>query len=616
MVYIMQFVLSSKCRNCGIVFYDNQTGKEVKRIPFSETERRGCIYKKEIVVSDSWSYLFYEDAHLIPDWNAKSLMPVIYGSRRDIMDCRALCKECTFDWKGDLRPHIPYHNSIFYVMHVRGFSMHSSSGVKGKGTFSGIIEKIPYLKEIGITTLELQPAYEFLEYDAEFERNSEPQTAPHYLSHEIAAQKEEKLNYWGYKKGFYYAPKGSYAQKEASLEMKKLVRELHRNEMEIIMQFYFPDTVKKGKITEILNFWVEEYHIDGFHIMGTDLPISMIAEDDLLADTKLLYYNFELDKLYPQNETPYSIHLAEYEDSYMYDMRRFLKGDDNMMNTVLSHMRYIPSKAGRIHYFSNYNTFTLMDMVSYDYKHNEENGEENRDGNDYNQSWNCGEEGITKKRKIKQLRNKQIKNAMAMLLLTQSTPLIFMGDEFGNSQKGNNNPYCQDNPITWLDWSSVNKNKELFDFWKEMVSFRKKHAILHPEEQLLLTDTLACGYPDLSYHSENAWKQRTEGYTRHVGIMFCEKYAKDEESKQDGFLYIAMNMHWDSHMVALPKLPRNMQWKLYLTTTEKTGENETDSETVIKREDNVREITARSIQIYQSVIVESKPVKKGKGTGD
>lgn len=404
----------------------------------------------------------------------------------------------------------------------------------------------------------------------------------------------KKINYWGYRKGFYYAPKASYAASEnGPEEFRELVKSLHRNGMELVMQFYFPNTVKRSGILDILRFWVLEYHVDGFRLLGENLPVDLAAADDLLADTKLLYQGFWIDGVYGRNETPKGPHLAEYNDSYLYDMRRFLKGDEGMLESALRHMRYIPEKTGRVHYLTNYNGFTLADLVSYDHKHNEANGEDNRDGNDYNCSWNCGEEGTARSRRVKELRFRQIKNAICMLLLTQSTPLIFMGDEFGNSQKGNNNPYCQDNAVTWLDWRILSKNAKILEFWKKMLVFRKSHPILHPEKELRLMDYIACGYPDLSYHGQSAWRPRTEGYFRHAGIMLCGKYARVDRDTEDAFLYLAINMHWESHKLALPRLPRNMRWEKVLGT-EESGEllcrAEVRQNTEVQRSADMRQI--------------------------
>ena len=365
------------------------------------------------------------------------------------------------------------------------------------------------------------------------------------------------------------------------------------------------------EIGNILRFWVLTYHVDGFHLMG-EVPAQALAGDPALTDTKLWYYDFDAAKLYDPAQKPEYRNLAEYRDDYLYTMRRFLKGDDNMLSGVLYEMRHIPANMGRIHYLSNYYGFTLMDMVSYDHKHNEANGEGNRDGNDYNCSWNCGEEGTSRRKKVLALRQKQLQNAFCMLLLTQSTPLIFMGDEFGNSQQGNNNPYCQDNKITWLNWQDKEKNAGLLAFWKQMIAFRKAHPILHPEEELRILDTLSCGYPDLSYHGQNAWRPQTESYNRHVGMMYCGKYAKTKAGADDSFLYVAMNMHWEPQKLAFPKLPKGMEWKLVLAT-EEAGNILTVQEREEQMADQTRTVAPRSIAVYEGVMGISQD--KGKSTG-
>ena len=246
-------------------------------------------------------------------------------------------------------------------------------------------------------------------------------------------------------------------------------------------------------------------------------------------------------------------------------------------------------------------------MVSYDYKHNENNGEDNRDGNDYNASWNCGEEGTSRRQSVKKLRIKQMKNAMCLLLLSQSTPLIFMGDEFANSQKGNNNPYCQDNAVTWLNWKDAAKNVEILEYWKMLAAFRRKNPILHPDRELRLMDYLACGYPDLSYHGKYAWQPQMERDNRYAGIMLCGKYAKSDRGSADTFLYIAMNMHWENHKLALPRLPKGMKWEAAFST-----ENGMGTKTESQEEENAewqRTVPPRSIQVYVSVRVKDKKVQ-------
>ena len=602
----IRFSFVSRFSSCGILLYDKKTGAELDKIPFTQEDRIGNVYCRTVKNrnADAVSWLFYEEDRRVPDERGRAFPGRgAYGKDAGAEDFKAAFPAEGFDWGQDRFPRIPYHQAIAYCLHVRGFTKHASSGVKCRGTFAGLMEKISYLKEIGVTTIELQPAYEFAELPLA-EESAEgfqgmgagaPVRESFSQPYRAGADQKKRLNYWGYKKGYYYAPKASYAaSKDPAWEFKELVRMLHENHMELVMQFYFPEEVRQSEITEILRFWVLEFHVDGFHLMGGNLMADMLAADELLADTKIWYYRFDTKNLYHrEGETGYP-HVGEYNDSWYYDMRRFLKGDGGMLNSVLYHMRHIPDKAGDIHYITNYYGFTLADLVSYDRKHNEDNGEENRDGNDYNCSWNCGEEGTARKKKTRQLRMKQMKNAMCFLLLAQSTPLIFMGDEFGNTQKGNNNPYCQDNETAWLEWDRMKRNRELLEFWKMLTAFRKEHPILHPAKELRLMDYIACGYPDLSYHGQNAWQPQTEGSYRHIGIMLCGKYARAGEG-EDSFIYLAMNMDWVSQELALPKLPKGMEW----STAFATGEPEPGS----GQEENtglLRKIAPRTIVVYIS----------------
>jgi len=213
-----------------------------------------------------------------------------------------------------------------------------------------------------------------------------------------------------------------------------------------------------------------------------------------------------------------------------------------------------------------------MDLVSYDVKHNEANGENNRDGNNYNYSWNCGVEGPTRKKTILDLRKKQIKNALALLLLSQGVPKILSGDEIGNTQYGNNNPYCQDNEISCIDWSGEKKNKDILDYTKMLIQLRKEHNILHHKKELKIMDYYSCGYPDLSYHGKQAWYPEFENYNRQIGIMYCGKYAVNKNGKEDDFIYVAYNMHWIEHEFALPNLPKNKKWHAVMDTSAKVTE--------------------------------------------
>lgn len=609
----VRFSFVSEKADCGILLYDRQTGRRINKIPFTAQERIGNVYCKYINDIDitAVSYQFYEEERIVPDAHARVFSgKVAYGKERTLKDLKATFSMDHFEWKGDVRPHIPYEECICYCAHVRGFTKHASSGVSGKGTFQGMMEKIPYLKEIGVTTVELQPVYEFLEIPTEEERLK---SFPLGLvsEEEMDALCPKRLNYWGYKKGYYYAPKTAYATgADASAELKELVRAFHENGMEIVLQFYFPNDFERGEIADILWYWVLEYHVDGFHLMGEQIPVNMLAKDPMLSDTKLWYYDFDEETIYGRGKAPAYRNLARYNDDCLYNMRRYLKGDENLLKDVLYQMRVNPECKGHIRYLTNYAGMTLMDLVSYDRKHNEANGEDNRDGNPHNFSWNCGEEGPSRKKKIVALRKRQIKNAMTMLLLGQSTPLIFMGDEFGNSQKGNNNPYCQDNTVTWLDWKDIERGGELLAFWKLLVELRKSHPIFRMKSEMNMMDSLSCGYPDLSYHGQNAWRMQTEGYNRHAGIMLCGKYAKKENGEEDSFLYIGMNMYWEEQKLALPDLPKGMEWKCILSTDDGNGKVDSAKTVSEKTVSGIKTVTipARCVCLFEGTLSGEKSI--------
>lgn len=463
----------------------------------------------------------------------------------------------TYDWEEDQTIRRDYHENIMYLIHVRGFTKHATSEVQKKGTFAGITEKIPYLLELGINQIELMPAYDFEEIIQSKESKTEP-----------------RVNYWGYAEGFFFSPKASYSGDDnPQKSMKDLVKELHKNGIEIILQFYFPEKVLQSYIIECIRYWISEYHIDGIHLKGSQLPIQLITTDPFLKKTKILYENLPLEYIYEQEDVPSYKNLAEYNDGFMNTMRKYLKSDDDMLEAFVRVSVFNPEKAAIINYITNYAGFTLMDLVSFDQKRNLSNGENNRDGTDYNYSWNCGTEGSTRKKAVLLLRRRQIRNALIFLFLSQGVPLLLSGDEFGNSQNGNNNPYCQDNDVTWLNWSLKKDNTDIFEFVKTLIKLRKEHPIFHPADQLRVLDYLSCGYPDVSYHGEMAWFPKFENYNRHIGIMYCGQYAKKISGEKDDFFYIAYNMHWEIHRFALPKLPKKMQW-YPLISTKQNGDQE------------------------------------------
>lgn len=558
------FSYVSKEEDCGVVLFDKETGRETDRIAFLAEHRTGNVYHMRVmgISAKDTVYCFYEKDKLITDVRAKAFAgEMVIGEKKEQKIRTAAFFYEMYDWGQEAAPRLSYGESIVYCMHVRGFSKHPSSKVKAPGTYGGIVEKIAYLKELGITTLELQPAYEFDEKDG------------------------EKINYWGYKKGYYYVPAQRYSVENPVTEFKDMVKALHKAGMELIMQFYFTEETSKHEIAEILSYWTAVYHVDGFHLKGANIDAGMLAEEPALSEAKLWYYDFPIKKSTGRER------LASYTEYYRHDMRRFLKGDAGMVSAVMYRLRCNPGEMGQINYLTNYDGMTLWDTVSYNKKHNEANGEDNRDGTEDNASWNCGEEGENRKRTVQKLRIRQVKNGLLLLFLSQATPLIFMGDEFGNSQKGNNNPYCQDNEIGFVKWKENKFSKEIFSYTKYLILLRKSYRILHMPDAFKLMDARGCGVPDISYHGVEAWRPDLGHMSRMIGIMLCGIYADEKES-----IYIGCNMHWEDHEMALPKLPRDMIW----TKISDTAWQENDLPEAVADRNPMITVEARSIVIYRT----------------
>lgn len=550
-------VVMNTDESCGVILYDKKTTKTY-RFSFCCSNKVGNVRCMKItgLKPEQYEYNYYIGETVVTDPYAKIILGNNHWGKIP-EELRAGIYSDDFDWEDDSHPLIPYNKSLLYVLHVRGFSKHKSSGVSYPGTFEAVVEKIPYLKELGITTIELMPAYNFVELEDVPKQKDEFALEPY-------TNIEPKLNYWGYKQSYYFSPKDSYSAKinDAVFSFKNMVKILHANGIEVIMQFFFPSKIKQGYVFEVLKYWMQEYHVDGFHLMGCNLPLSLLATEPMLANTKIICDRFPIDEIFEYGSYPDYKNLAICKDEYMYDVRRLLKSDEGMVGKVLEYMKNVPSKTGEVHYLSHGNTFTLMDVVSYDKKHNEDNGENNRDGAAYNGSWNCGFEGPTTKKSVKSLRLRQIKNAIVFNMLSKSTPLIVAGDEFGNSQKGNNNPYCIDNSITWLNWKDVEKNKEIYEFTKFMISIRKKYGILHTDDSFKMSDYKQTGFPDLSLHSEEAWCVDTDPLSRQFGLLYNGAYEGDSV-----LIYVAVNMHWTSHDFAIPKINSKNKWEILVNTS-------------------------------------------------
>lgn len=617
----------------GIFLYDAE-GSEPVRIDFTEEMRLGSTYHCMLsgISAKDYTYLFHEDGKPVTDVLAKRLVGHrLFGEEHRAAGKRDVLKACAFvadqfDWRGDKRPQTPYEDSIYYGMHVRGFTRDASSRVKEAGTFAGVEKKIPYLKMLGVTGIVLQPIYEF----EECMRRPESKTVS-----DAAGQPADvpgtRLNYWGYLPGYYLAPKNAYAYSEdAVTELKTLIRQLHKNNLEVILQFFFEPSASTVMIRNILLYWVKNYHIDGFELLGSALPLREIALDPGLSDCKLWSEQFpyeEIDKIREMRgwgcmpNLRKNLHhgktagkqrrpLAGFGRQYQNTVRRFLKGDGGVLSEFLRLQRENPEGHGRINFLATYSGLRLADVFSYNEKHNEANGEDNRDGENINYSWNCGIEGETRKKNILSLRTQLIKNALIMLFTAQGTPFLFMGDEWGKSSGGNNNPYCQDNGITWQKWSLRKTEKEILAFTRQLIALRKAHGIIHQEKPLRLMDYLSCGYPDLSYHGQEAWRTRMDYQTRNIGVMFCGKYCV-REGKEDECLYIAYNMHWEPRDFALPKLLKGKRWKLLIDTAQNP-----ETEASFDRFDSFCQsvtLPGRSVRIYESEDAPKPGRNQGRG---
>lgn len=543
----------------SLLLYKKGSKEVIQEIPFPATNTIGDIVcvKAEKIASARYEYNFCIDGKVTLDPYAKVLIGTgKFGEEHpEGHEVRCAMIAGNYDWEDDRKPQIAYEDAVMYSFHVRGFTKQRYSGVRHKGTFLGITEKAEYFKELGINQIKLMPAYEFTEMES-------VKTHTRYRKEE---ELPKRLNYWGYTKAFHFAPKRAYAAtKDPVREFKDMVKTMHRLGIEVLMEFYFPEGCRPRYITECLQYWVQEYHVDGFHVRGVQGICNLMATDPLFADTKLLNIYFPVEEIYGKKNLPKKRMVAECNDGFMIDVRRFLKGDEESLKAFAERMRRNPKGSGLINYIASHDGFTLCDLVSYEERHNEDNGEQNRDGRVQNYSWNCGEEGKSRKKKILELRNRQMKNAWCMLLLSAGTPMILAGDEFCNSQLGNNNPYCLDNEISWLDWKGYKSgNSEMFRFVKDLIAFRKKHKILHMGQELSMTDSLSCGFPGISYHSSSAWYGELDGQNRKIGVMYCGKYADEDE-----LIYIAYNMHWMEHTFALPALPSGYRWNVALDTSE------------------------------------------------
>jgi glycogen operon protein len=512
-----------------------------------------------------------------------------------------------FDWAGDRPLETPIEDLVIYEMHVRGFTRHPSAGVKYPGTFAGIREKIPYLKELGINCVEMMPVYEFDEFE-----NSR-----------LGPDGQLLMNYWGYSTVGFFAPKAGYAATgKIGMqvdELKALVKELHKNGIEVLLDVVFNHTaegnecgpcfsfrgidnqtyymltpqgsyfnfsgtgntlncnhpVVRSMVRDCLRYWATDYHIDGFRFdlatilgrssSGAPLPnpplLESLAFDPVLARCKLIAEVWDPAGLYQVGSFPAYGRWAEWNGKYRDCVRKFLKGDACQVGEMAQRLDGSPDLYGRrgatasVNFITCHDGFTLNDLVSYIHKHNQANGENNGDGANDNHSWNCGVEGPTDDPAVKRLRSRQVRNALALLLVSQGVPMLLMGDEIGRTQRGNNNPYCHDNEVSWLDWRLREANADLFAFVKHCVAFRKAHPMLR--------NRVAVG-ANITWHGLSAWRADWSGHCRTLAFMLSG--GSPPGSGAAMAIYTAMNMHWQSHRFALPALPAGVHWHQFANT--------------------------------------------------
>lgn len=520
--------------------------------------------------------------------------------------------ENNFDWGNVRQLELPFEDLVIYEMHVRGFTKDESSGVKGGGTYEGLRQKVPYLKDLGINAVELMPIFEFDEMEGT-----------------RIVDGERLYNYWGYNTVCFFAPNTGYSSEvehnHEGDELKRLIYELKKNGIEVILDVVFNHTAEGNEdgpcfsfkgidndiyyiltpdgyyynfsgcgnvmncnhpavqrfIIECLRYWVVEYRVDGFRFdlasiltrdqkgapMAEPPLLQSIACDAILGKVKLIAEAWDAGGLYQVGSFPSWSRWAEWNGRYRDDIRRFIKGDEGMAGTAITRITgsrdlYNPAHRGEsasVNFITCHDGFTLYDLYCYNEKHNEKNGWDNTDGDNNGNSWNCGVEGETEDPQIEGLRRRMVKNAFATLMCSRGPAMFYAGDEFCNTQFGNNNAYCQDNIISWLDWTRLDQYSEIHDYFRYMIAFRKKYAILRKT-----TKISDCGLPEISIHNGFPWNGGTDSSSRLIGIMYA---GRDENDTRDDIIFYCMNAYWEPLIMQLPELPNGLQWRVCINTS-------------------------------------------------
>lgn len=615
---------------CTLLLFKPQASKPYARIPFPDSYRIGDTYSMLVydIKPDEFEYAFSFDGPYEPAkgllFNEENVLldpysRAVTGQRKwgekpeggKDFEYRARVVKSSFDWGNIKQLEQPFEDLVIYETHVRGYTKDKSSGVSAPGTFAGLKDKIPYLKDLGINAVELMPIFEFDEMESA-----------------RVVDGVQLYNYWGYNTVSFFAPNTSYAFNEEHNhegdELKSLIKALKENGIEVILDVVFnhtaegnemgpcfsfkgidnnvyymltPDAhyynfsgcgnvmncnhpVVRSFIIDCLRHWAIEYRVDGFRfdlasILGRDQngapmanpPIlESLAFDPVLGKMKLIAEAWDAGGLYQVGSFPSWNRWAEWNGRYRDDMRSFLKGDDGMAGNAITRITgsrdlYSPESRGHkasVNFMTCHDGFTLYDLYSYNEKHNEKNGWNNTDGDNNGHSWNCGAEGETNDPNVNGLRRRLIKNAFAALLCSRGPAMFFAGDEFCNTQFGNNNAYCQDNIISWLDWSRLEEFKEIHDFVRHMIQFRKEHPILRK-----MTKPSSCQFPEISVHNGTPFNASTDYKTKLIGIMYA---GRNEADTEDDIVFYCMNAYWEPLVMQLPVLPNGKHWHVDTNT--------------------------------------------------
>lgn len=615
---------------CTLLLFKPQAPKPYARIPFPDSYRIGDTYSMLVfdIKPDEFEYAFSFDGPYEPAkgllFNEENVLldpysRAVTGQRKwgekleggKDFEYRARVVKSSFDWGNIKQLEQPFEDLVIYETHVRGYTKDKSSGVSAPGTFAGLKDKIPYLKDLGINAVELMPIFEFDEMESA-----------------RVVDGVQLYNYWGYNTVSFFAPNTSYAFNEEHNhegdELKSLIKALKENGIEVILDVVFnhtaegnemgpcfsfkgidnnvyymltPDAhyynfsgcgnvmncnhpVVRSFIIDCLRHWAIEYRVDGFRfdlasILGRDQNGALMANppileslafDPVLGKMKLIAEAWDAGGLYQVGSFPSWNRWAEWNGRYRDDMRSFLKGDDGMAGNAITRITgsrdlYSPESRGHkasVNFMTCHDGFTLYDLYSYNEKHNEKNGWNNTDGDNNGHSWNCGAEGETDDPNVNGLRRRLIKNAFAALLCSRGPAMFFAGDEFCNTQFGNNNAYCQDNIISWLDWSRLEEFKEIHDFVRHMIQFRKEHPILRK-----MTKPSSCQFPEISVHNGTPFNASTDYKTKLIGIMYA---GRNEEDTEDDIVFYCMNAYWEPLVMQLPVLPNGKHWHVDTNT--------------------------------------------------